>query len=168
MHPRPGVDLDQRLYHQRRVAAASASTPAHWRDAHGDSDAASDASGSVDDAAMQRLADSIMHECPVCGRPLDELYGRSGGSSAEGDLAEQHVADCLRRVAVGRGVGMVISGNRYIAQTLRESLGVECVICFNELEAGDRIARLNCLCIYHEACIEEWFKRKNSCPVHYK
>jgi hypothetical protein len=48
---------------------------------------------------------------------------------------------------------MIVSGNRYLAQTLKESLEAECVICFNELEAGDRIARLNCLCIYHEHCI---------------
>ncbi|KAJ3209718.1 hypothetical protein HDU67_005976 [Dinochytrium kinnereticum] len=107
------------------------------------------------------LAESIMNECPVCQTQLDEL------ESAED--AEAHVADCLRKVAVGRGVGMVISGNRYIAQTLKENLeGKECVICFNEMEAGERIARLNCLCIYHEACIESWFKRSGNCPVHYK
>ncbi|KAJ3415098.1 hypothetical protein HDV05_005506 [Chytridiales sp. JEL 0842] len=107
------------------------------------------------------MSDSIMNECPVCQTSLDAFN--------DVETRETHVADCLRKVSVGRGVGMTISGNRYIAQTLKEELdGVECVICFNEFEAGQRVARLNCLCIYHESCIESWFQRSAHCPVHYK
>ena len=32
---------------------------------------------------------------------------------------------------------------------VRLSAGEECAICLEELKAGDRIARLPCLCIYH-------------------
>ncbi|KAF8420531.1 FYVE zinc finger-domain-containing protein [Tirmania nivea] len=44
----------------------------------------------------------------------------------------------------------------------------ECVICFEEFEVGDLIARLECLCRYHKSCIREWFDRKGNgdCPVH--
>ena len=52
-------------------------------------------------------------------------------------------------------------------QTLKEKIEGECEICFDEMEAGDRVARLNCLCIYHEACISEWFSRGNFCPIHH-
>uniref|UniRef100_A0A4W6FQB1 E3 ubiquitin-protein ligase ZNRF1 n=1 Tax=Lates calcarifer TaxID=8187 RepID=A0A4W6FQB1_LATCA len=39
----------------------------------------------------------------------------------------------------------------------------ECAICLEELEQGDTIARLPCLCIYHKGCIDEWFEVNRSC-----
>ncbi|XP_067362571.1 E3 ubiquitin-protein ligase ZNRF2-like isoform X2 [Channa argus] len=42
----------------------------------------------------------------------------------------------------------------------------ECTICLEELEQGDTIARLPCLCIYHKGCIDEWFQVNRSCPEH--
>ncbi|KAK6340387.1 hypothetical protein TWF730_002146 [Orbilia blumenaviensis] len=44
----------------------------------------------------------------------------------------------------------------------------ECVICFEEFEAGDVIARLECFCRYHKKCITDWFNRRTDgqCPVH--
>ncbi|KAF3934131.1 hypothetical protein ABW20_dc0100407 [Dactylellina cionopaga] len=44
----------------------------------------------------------------------------------------------------------------------------ECVICFEEFEAGDAIARLECFCRYHKKCITDWFNRRGDgqCPVH--
>ncbi|KAL7270110.1 hypothetical protein RUND412_007193 [Rhizina undulata] len=44
----------------------------------------------------------------------------------------------------------------------------ECVICFEEFEEGQLIARLECLCRYHKKCIREWFDVKGSgeCPIH--
>ncbi|KAJ3070890.1 hypothetical protein HDU98_006091 [Podochytrium sp. JEL0797] len=102
------------------------------------------------------LSDSVMLECPVCQTSLLKM------KSAE--ETEKHVGECLARSA---GVGGAVNGNRYIVQTLKEPVDTECVICFEELEVGERVARLNCLCIYHEACIKSWFKKKSSCPVHY-
>ncbi len=49
---------------------------------------------------------------------------------------------------------------------LEESKGDECVICLEELEAGQVIARLPCLCVYHKHCIDEWFQINRSCPEH--
>ncbi|NXP45060.1 ZNRF2 ligase, partial [Heliornis fulica] len=53
----------------------------------------------------------------------------------------------------------------------------ECAICLEELQQGDTIARLPCLCIYHKGqvflgkhikfhCIDEWFEVNRSCPEH--
>lgn len=42
----------------------------------------------------------------------------------------------------------------------------ECSICFVEYDVGDHLARLECLCKFHRACIVEWFSRKPECPVH--
>ncbi|EAT92095.1 hypothetical protein SNOG_00600 [Parastagonospora nodorum SN15] len=44
----------------------------------------------------------------------------------------------------------------------------ECIICFEEYEAGDKMARLVCLCKFHEKCIREWWGKKGrgACPTH--
>ncbi|KAG8572823.1 hypothetical protein GDO81_012175 [Engystomops pustulosus] len=42
----------------------------------------------------------------------------------------------------------------------------ECTICLEDLQQGDTIARLPCLCIYHKGCIDEWFEVNRSCPEH--
>ncbi|XP_064414491.1 E3 ubiquitin-protein ligase znrf1 isoform X1 [Latimeria chalumnae] len=42
----------------------------------------------------------------------------------------------------------------------------ECVICLEEMQQGDTIARLPCLCIYHKSCIDSWFEVNRSCPEH--
>lgn len=62
----------------------------------------------------------------------------------------------------------------------------ECVICLDDLNAGDIIARLPCLCVYHKGweresqtaasqllisfprfrCIDKWFEVNRSCPEH--
>ncbi|XP_054631654.1 E3 ubiquitin-protein ligase znrf1 isoform X5 [Dunckerocampus dactyliophorus] len=42
----------------------------------------------------------------------------------------------------------------------------ECVICLEELQQGDAVARLPCLCVYHKSCIDSWFEINRSCPEH--
>lgn len=49
----------------------------------------------------------------------------------------------------------------------------ECPICFEEMRPGEKIGRLECLCMYHYDCIRSWFKKKrksgehrNFCPIH--
>ena len=42
----------------------------------------------------------------------------------------------------------------------------ECSICMVEYEVGDKLARLECLCKFHQECIVGWFRRKRECPVH--
>jgi hypothetical protein len=46
--------------------------------------------------------------------------------------------------------------------------GVECVICFDEFEAGDSMGRLVCWCKFHEGCIRQWWEKKGrgACPTH--
>ena len=81
-----------------------------------------------------------MDECPVCGTDLAPMRGapppplnspftsssssKSPSSSTSSpvvevagvsvDAAEWHLNDCLKGVTVGKGVGRVVSGNRYI------------------------------------------------------
>ena len=44
----------------------------------------------------------------------------------------------------------------------------ECIICFTEFKAEDKVVQLKCheKHIFHTECIENWVKQgKNSCPV---
>ncbi|RLV91589.1 E3 ubiquitin-protein ligase PIB1 [Spathaspora sp. JA1] len=45
----------------------------------------------------------------------------------------------------------------------------ECVICLEELKPGDKVGRLECLCVFHYKCIKDWFNKKGfgECPVHF-
>lgn len=56
----------------------------------------------------------------------------------------------------------------------------ECSICFEEMVPGDKVGRLECLCVFHYKCIKSWFIKKsqkmsnknhvhltkNFCPLH--
>jgi len=57
----------------------------------------------------------------------------------------------------------------YLAEIVVQSEpGLECIICFTEYAVNDTVARLQCLCLFHQSCIESWFnnKGKRFCPVH--
>ncbi|KAF2265516.1 FYVE-domain-containing protein [Lojkania enalia] len=44
----------------------------------------------------------------------------------------------------------------------------ECVICLEDFEAGQKMARLACWCKFHEKCIRSWWEKKGrgNCPTH--
>jgi len=45
---------------------------------------------------------------------------------------------------------------------------LECSICFENFRRTDITARLVCMCLYHQKCIEDWYriKMKRECPLH--
>ncbi|KAJ8042487.1 E3 ubiquitin-protein ligase znrf2 [Holothuria leucospilota] len=81
-------------------------------------------------------------KCPVCSKfvPPDDI--------------EVHLVVCLTKPRI------------VYNEDVLESDSGECVICLEDLEQGDTIARLPCLCIYHKICIDMWFERNRSCPEH--
>lgn len=52
---------------------------------------------------------------------------------------------------------------------LEKAAEQECVICLEELKPGDKVGRLECLCVFHYKCIKDWFNKKGygECPVHF-
>jgi hypothetical protein len=56
----------------------------------------------------------------------------------------------------------------YIVQIIQNDTQDECPICYEIIVKGIKIARLPCLCFYHQHCIEAWFKQKaaRKCPLH--
>jgi len=99
---------------------------------------------------------SDLSECPVCSVNLADL----------GPVAEQesHVKNCL-----DGGSGTTPQAAKYLVYKLpAESalIGLECVICLEEFAKGSLVARLSCLCSFHNACLSSWLQRGRSCPVH--
>ncbi|KAI8932351.1 hypothetical protein NX059_010544 [Plenodomus lindquistii] len=49
-----------------------------------------------------------------------------------------------------------------------EGAAAECIICLEDFEAGEKMARLVCWCKFHEKCIKEWWDKKGrgACPTH--
>lgn len=80
--------------------------------------------------------------CPVCSKFVSS------------DEIELHLLMCLTKPRLS-----------YNEDVLAKDSG-ECAICLDELDQGDTIARLPCLCIYHKGCIDEWFEVNRSCPEH--
>lgn len=60
---------------------------------------------------------------------------------------------------------------RYVSFELNDQdkmLGEECPICFEEYEAGQKIARLECWCVFHVSCIQAWKSQGTvGCPLHF-
>ncbi|XP_054164427.1 E3 ubiquitin-protein ligase znrf2-like [Oppia nitens] len=81
-------------------------------------------------------------KCPVCSKFVLP------------DDVECHLVMCLTKPRIN-----------YNEDMLTEDKG-ECVICLEELNKGNIIARLPCLCIYHKRCIDAWFEVNRSCPEH--
>jgi len=41
----------------------------------------------------------------------------------------------------------------------------ECVICWDELEGGELVTRLNCNHVLHTQCLKKWCKYNACCPL---
>lgn len=67
---------------------------------------------------------------------------------------ETHMLACLSKPRIG-----------YNQEILSSDKG-ECAICLEELAAGNHVARLPCLCVYHKVCIDAWFQKRCTCPEH--
>ncbi|KAI0116924.1 FYVE-domain-containing protein [Daldinia grandis] len=111
-------------------------------------------------------------ECPICHRelPSRELPNFEA-------LRESHIESCIiahssyspssgepgRSSQAARRTGMF----PYLATEKDCVDSAECTICLEEFEVGVAMARLECLCRFHRACISAWFvDHPGRCPVH--
>ncbi|OAQ84450.1 A kinase anchor protein [Purpureocillium lilacinum] len=115
-------------------------------------------------------------ECPICHR---ELPSRELPDFEE--LRESHITMCIQAhstygspmprdgddeeapLPAPRRTGMYS-----YAATEKDCIDdAECTICLEEFTVGVAMARLECLCRFHRACISAWFvNHPGRCPVH--
>lgn len=129
--------------------------------------------------------DSERDICPICGENI---------ATRSEQAREEHVNSCLTKAEFSGTPDQKRTSNRMLVydvpypekkplivscseSTLPDSNSVtnekqlqyeECVICLEELLPGEKVGRLECLCVFHYKCIKDWFKKKGpgDCPVH--
>ncbi|KAI0107621.1 hypothetical protein GGR51DRAFT_516235 [Nemania sp. FL0031] len=117
--------------------------------------------------------------CPVCHR---ELPSRTLPNSEA--LREIHINSCITSHSNygSSQTNTTAPGNHgtppprtirrtrmfpYVATEKDCAHETECTICLEEFEVGDHMARLECFCRFHRACIDSWFvHHPGRCPVH--
>lgn len=103
----------------------------------------------------------LVYNIPPIPKPAYETIPNAEGSSY----------DTIKGVESPEGAfaGSVGSYGTVLAE--KDVFGVdnECVICLEDLKPGDKVGRLECLCVFHYQCIKDWFKKKGygECPVHF-
>ncbi|KAK2708555.1 hypothetical protein QYM36_014234 [Artemia franciscana] len=147
---------NDRPSNSRNQSGEDAQRKTRWRPWGSSSSSSEDDMDAISEMALQTIGlDQIRRtrfsqgrwsypglKCPVCSRsvPPDDL--------------ECHLVICLTKPRL-----------IYNEDVLTEKKD-ECIICFEEMEEGETIARLPCLCIYHKTCIDKWFEVNRSCPEH--
>ncbi|PVH95768.1 FYVE-domain-containing protein [Periconia macrospinosa] len=91
--------------------------------------------------------------------------GNSGTNNGEGASATSNL-NSNRMSMSARGMYVYTATEKDCVDD--EGAEAECVICFEEFEAGVRMARLVCFCKFHEKCIKQWWdtKGRGACPTH--
>jgi len=58
--------------------------------------------------------------------------------------------------------------SRFVVQQLTSDLNssIECAICLDPFMEGQSVARVDCMCLFHSCCFNEWMKRSPYCPSH--
>lgn len=131
-------------------------------------------------------ADEDYDRCPICNFDL-QVFG------SEEAAQQEHVSECIRQAELAQQQHSLIGSPTYqnrmlVYQIPKNATNIqECPICFEEMAPGQKVGRLECLCVFHYHCIKSWFKKKvqklatvnsatqdsvsmlgkNYCPFHY-
>ena len=123
-----------------------------------------------------------LHERDIC--PICRLALPPRGADGDETARETHIMDCIagrdptsahsisaRRESMGQPTPRAPVHMLPFVASEKDCVGEdgnlqECSICMVEYDVGDQLARLECLCKFHKACIMEWFGRKQECAVH--
>ncbi|GAA6015247.1 hypothetical protein JCM11491_000983 [Sporobolomyces phaffii] len=110
--------------------------------------------------------------CPVCERSLSE-------PGWDRKRAEQHVDECCQALTGGGpGTGgerknrrdhvVFVCDVKSVPKDEKTGEALECSFCLDDFAPDTSLARLSCYCIYHEACINEYWGQPGDkfCPLH--
>lgn len=118
--------------------------------------------GSPQNGSQRHRNKMLVYNMPPIPRPQYETIPNSNLEGTSCDTVKLHpdVAD-----EVYGSVNTILT----MEQSEKNYLDHECVICLEDLKAGDKVGRLECLCVFHYRCIKDWFNKKGygECPVHY-
>jgi len=108
-------------------------------------------------------------KCPICFISLSKFVERE---------VNQHIDECLtlsmlksekeEPLEEAENMPNLVSADKtlYVVKQLDSDVNEECTICYDTFFCGQRAARLECWCLFHEGCIAQWFKKTPFCPLH--
>jgi len=131
-------------------------------------------------AAQNHSACAQALSCPLCERLTGTEYTPNENtnllqhlSRAHADLVEMEALQESRRlyleqvnrvVELPKSVGLA-SQEFQVAGKVPDK---ECFICDENFSKGQNVICLDCFCLFHKHCLEEWFQKSNTqrCPLH--
>ncbi|CCH60153.1 hypothetical protein TBLA_0C03510 [Henningerozyma blattae CBS 6284] len=112
--------------------------------------------------------------CPVCNIDLSQL--------SDDTKIEQHIQRCIENAeAIQQHKKVSLNAELLLSEVALKRMLVfkmppsttnensstgcdfdqnECPICFEEMEPGTKVGRLECFCVFHYDCIKAWFNKK--------
>jgi len=120
-------------------------------------------------------SDTQSHTCPICSlqteqnikvRKTTNLFKHL--ESNHSDLQIVYKPDEELLIQTNINEIKEVDTSYYISSVLETPLDQECMICYEEYNAGDYVARMPCFCLYHKDCIDKWFEKQQQCPFHMK
>lgn len=97
----------------------------------------------------------LVYNIPPIPKPIYVVLDQAGLNSVETISPNKEIS------------GLLVSTTSMVGE--KDVLDKECVICLEDLKQGDKVGRLECLCIFHYKCIKDWFNKKTygECPIHF-
>eukprot|EP01121_Diplochlamys_sp_Union-15-3_P001051 TRINITY_DN10912_c0_g1_i1.p1 TRINITY_DN10912_c0_g1~~TRINITY_DN10912_c0_g1_i1.p1 ORF type:complete len:199 (-),score=14.03 TRINITY_DN10912_c0_g1_i1:82-678(-) len=113
-------------------------------------------------------ASSHAYSCPICSLGGDE-YQVTQSTNLLSHIQKIH-ADLMGKSSALNVADLKSSllTSAYLDEILASDINKECPICYETFQRGQAAARLQCFCLYHKVCIDDWFSRKDvkECPLH--
>ena len=97
-------------------------------------------------------------ECPVCGKSVS----KTGHGTVEECFTKTTNDYQNRKNSNNRMLVYNMTLKEIEKHQLTSNGDFDCPICFEDFCSGDKVGRLECLCLYHYDCIKSWFEKKRS------
>ena len=111
----------------------------------------------------------------VLARSLEETTGSgSGGGGSLGrasQFGQQSSTGGERRAGPSLALieevlpAMPFSAARGFLLSAEDGSSHECAVCIAELKGDETVRVLPCVHVFHQACVDTWFSRSQSCPT---
>jgi len=144
-----------------------------------------------DHVIANHIGDLQGYECPICylqsgvhyapkadTNLLEHLKGAHSdmkGSSVQNQVDDRFEQAILQSLQMSKKKDVYVdltktdlSKTTCSVTTLKKTMHKECPICFDNFSAGESVTTLNCLCVFHEPCVNDWFDKigRMECPLH--
>jgi hypothetical protein len=110
----------------------------------------------------------------ICSHRMQKVNGRCPKCYSERmknysyNLNKHHKSVLPRAAQIReRRVNFILQTRFHLPPLIRpkHTLDYKCPICWNVQLKTEKMIYLPCGHVFHDKCINEWFKRKNTCPM---